>query len=50
MTKKYRCAVHGEEGNPNCPECCRNLGLLLKEKNAYVVATGEDKKKLGVSK
>ena len=35
--KKYYCSKHGNEGNPNCKECIKNLKRLAKDNNAIVI-------------
>ena len=44
--EKYKCSKHGNEGNPNCGECWARLGDLLGDKDVYISATEEDKRKL----
>jgi len=44
----YYCSIHGSEGNSKCAECWAKLGQLLKDTDCHVVATHEDKKKMGV--
>lgn len=35
--KKYYCSKHGGEGDPNCPECIKNLKRLAIDNNALLV-------------
>lgn len=36
MSKKYHCSIHGNEGDPNCEECKKNLRQLAKDNNAHI--------------
>jgi hypothetical protein len=35
--KKYYCSIHGNIGDPDCPECRENLRQLCLDKNAHLI-------------
>ena len=47
---KYKCSIHGNEGNPYCKECWARLGDLLGDADdkcgVYISGTKKDKEKL----
>ncbi len=45
----YKCSIHGDNGTPDCKECCENLKRLCEDNNAYISATEEDKELLGLN-
>ena len=42
------CSKHGKVGNPDCAECWKCLGDLAKSNNVHVIATEEDKRRMGL--
>lgn len=48
MEPDYNCSIHGEDGNPDCPECCMNLKRLAEDNNAIIITDEETKERMGL--